>query len=259
LPPLERVVVEEEEVVRYLEADLVRNALDIWNLKTKETRCELYVIRDADKIVGHLSIYHTPEADYVSASGKDEATIAEVLGLFPEKCVATVGASLYGPIEKVRKPTAVYQNDLMLVRRGEEKLSSPELAVRLSVGDAPAYARFGTSFNVPEVPIEWVRERLEKDVIFGMFAGGELVSVASVAARLPSISALMGVETKEKFRGRGYGTIATSAATREALRLSESCMLFVRSDNLAVRMYQKLGFKKVGEELWIDIGTGLVP
>lgn len=43
------------------------------------------------------------------------------------------------------------------------------------------------------------------------------------------------VETLKKYRGRGYATLAVSAALEDAL-------------------------KKVGEEeMWIDLGTGLVP
>jgi predicted GNAT family acetyltransferase len=68
-------------------------------------------------------------------------------------------------------------------------------------------------------------------------------------------------ETLEKYRGRGYATLAVSAALEDALKISETSSLFVRKYNLSdIRIYEKLGFKKVGEEdIWIDLGTGLVP
>ncbi|MCL4518229.1 MAG: GNAT family N-acetyltransferase [Thaumarchaeota archaeon] len=70
----------------------------------------------------------------------------------------------------------------------------------------------------------------------------------------------MGVETRQEFRRRGYGSIVVSAAVREALKHSRCCSLFVRSDNeQALGLYWALGFKKIGEELWVDLGTGLIP
>jgi predicted GNAT family acetyltransferase len=36
--------------------------------------------------------------------------------------------------------------------------------------------------------------------------------------------------------------------------------LFVRSDNHpAISVYEKIGYRKIGEKLWVDVGTGLKP
>jgi predicted GNAT family acetyltransferase len=61
-------------------------------------------------------------------------------------------------------------------------------------------------------------------------------------------------ETLEKYRGRGYATLAVSAALEDALKkVSETSSLFVRKDNLsAIRIYEKLGFKKVGGGGYVD-------
>ena len=148
----------------------------------------------------------------------------------------------------------------MVVERGEERLRNPELATRLSRESDIEYSNFGSSFNLPALPIEWIRKRIDEDTIFGAFADGKLASVASLVAWLPQMAVIMGVETKPEFRRRGLGAVAVSAAVREALTLSQSCSLFVRSDNAAaLSLYREIGFKKVAEELWIDIGTGLIP
>jgi predicted GNAT family acetyltransferase len=229
-------------------------------LRSEPERFELYVSRDGDSIGGHLGIFRTPEANYVSIGAVEKSVAAGLLELLPKKCVVFVEQSLYETIEERFQEAVVSPNDIMVVRRGEERLTDPDRAVRLSTLDAPEYSHFGTSFNVPEVPIEWVHERLHKDRVFGVFSEGVLASVASVAAWLPQMAVITGVETNQDFREKGFAVAATSAATREGLAHSESCMLFVRADNLrAVHIYQKLGYRKIGEELWVDVGTGLVP
>jgi ribosomal protein S18 acetylase RimI-like enzyme len=51
-----------------------------------------------------------------------------------------------------------------------------------------------------------------------------------------------------------------SAATQEALMRSKSCVLWVASKNTdALGLYRRLGFMKIGEEMWLDFGTGLTP
>ena len=71
---LEKVYDYSADVGSYLEDDLVRNALDIWNLRFENERYELYVSRrDRTKIEAHVSIFYAPEADYVSIGGRGEA------------------------------------------------------------------------------------------------------------------------------------------------------------------------------------------
>ena len=250
---------EDSETIAHLETDLNRNALDIWNLRFEGHRYELYVNRIQGAIGAHLGIYHAPEADYVTIGGRDEA-IAPLLALIPSRAVVLLPP---GALEVARgnmKPGNIYPNDLMLVRRGEESLGHPGLAVRLTEKDAEEFAAFGFSFNAPPVPVEWARERISRDAVFGAFDQGKLVSVASATGFHPDVAVIMGVETRNEFRRRGYGSSVVSAATREALNRSKSCTLWVASRNAeALAIYRRLGFKKVGEELWVDIGTGLTP
>ncbi len=260
-PKVERVLQLTSDVTTYLQANLLVNALDLWNLEHEANNLELFMSRDQGRITGHLSIFRTPEADYTSLSSMAPEAAGVLLDLIPKKCVLILEPALYESIKNVIQPHVVYPNDRMVVVRGQETLANPDLAVRLSVGDVPEYQRFGTSlFNASQVPIEWAQERLQRDIVFGVFSDDSLASVASVVARLPGMAVIMGVQTLQEFRGMGYATAASSAATREALKSSESCALFVRSDNsVAIHIYKKLGYEKVGEEFWIDVGTGLVP
>jgi GNAT superfamily N-acetyltransferase len=249
-----------KDVATYLQANLLANALDLWSLEHETNNFDLFVRRDHDTITGHLSVFRSPEADYVSLSSSTPQGVSELLDRVPKKCVLVVEPTLYESIKRVIPPHIVYTNDRMVIARGQESLANSDLAVRLSVGDASEYIRFGASFNSPQVPLSWARERLQRDIVFGVFRDNKLASVASLVARLPRMAVIMGVETLQEFRGMGYAKVVSSAATREALKYSESCALFVRSDNPpAIHVYEKLGYQKLGEELWIDIGTGLIP
>jgi ribosomal protein S18 acetylase RimI-like enzyme len=256
---LEHVDSIEPDLVAYLESDLIRNALDFWYLQQRDRRYVLNICRIDGDIKGHLSTYDTPEAIYTNLGGELIAAKA-LLPLISKKTVLTTTKALGNLVTKQLKCDAIIQDDHMVLPRGEENLKNPDAARRLSREYESEYSTFGLSFNIPSVPMEWIRERLDTDIVYGIFENGNVASVASIVAWLPKVAVIMGVETKPEFRKRGYGTEVVSAAVKEGLRLSETCSLFVRADNeQAVSIYKKLGFKKVAEELWIDFGTGLVP
>ena len=173
-------------------------------------------------------MYYTPEAIYTSLGGESTAA-KELLSLVPNKAILSTTGGLLSQVRMAIKYTAVFTNDFMLVRRGEEKTRNTGFARRLSQDDASEYSTFGSSFNVPHVPIDWIRERLESDIIFGAFDDGRLASVASLVAWLPEVAVIMGVETKPEFRRKGLGTAVASAAVNEGLKRSEVALfLFVR-------------------------------
>jgi len=96
--------------------------------------------------------------------------------------------------------------------------------------------------------------------VYGVFIDNELVSYAGSFLQLPQIWMIGGVYTHPNHRSKGYATLATSAITEEALRNADSASLFVRVDNYpAIKVYEKIGYKKISEKLWIDVGTGLKP
>ncbi len=256
---VERVTRDREQVTGYLQKSPIRNALDIWNLKHDLSRYELYVCHVQGRVRGHLGIYYGEDAKYVTLGGTWRA--AEALWhKLPEKAVLTAPPRLGEIVARRLKHDAVFANDIMLVKRGKERLNVQRPIKRLTRDHAVEYSTFGSSFNAPKGQMKWIRDRLKRSFVFGAFSERKLVSVASLVAWLPAVAVIMGVETKMEFRGRGFGSSVVSAAVREGLRRSESCSLFVRSSNSdAIRLYRRLGFRKVGKELWIDRGTGIVP
>jgi ribosomal protein S18 acetylase RimI-like enzyme len=258
-PRIEEVRLPCTDVIAYLEADEIRNVLDLWYLQEEYRRYRLLVCKINGEIRAHLGTYDTPEAIYTSLGGEIPAAEA-LLDFLPKKTVLITTKELGEVVTRRSKCDIIFPNDLMLIKRGEENLALPDRAVKLSVKDDVQYSEFGSSFNIRNMPMEWIREVLATDTIFGVFVGDELVSVASLVGRLPNITAIAGVETKPEFRGKGFGSMVVSAAVEEGLRRSKTCTLFVRQNNgPALGIYRKIGFKKVAEMLWMDIGTDLVP
>jgi predicted GNAT family acetyltransferase len=96
--------------------------------------------------------------------------------------------------------------------------------------------------------------------LYGVFVNGKLVSYAGSFIQLPQVWMVGGVYTKPTRRNKGYATLATSAITEKGLRNAEATALFVRSDNYpAISVYKKIGYRKIGEKVWVDVGTGLRP
>ncbi len=227
-------------------------------MKRESERQELYVRRHDGAIVAHLGIYHSPEADYASIGGQEDA-IGGLLPLIPDRAVVLLTPKAFETVRGKLRSEKTYLSDLMVVERGEERLVNPDRALRLSEKDSEEYAGFGPNFAGPPTPVEWARERISREAVFGVFEG-RLVSVASVVVSFSKIAVVMGVETRKEFRRRGYGTAVVSAATREALNNSKSCLLGVASDNEEAKgLYRRLGYTKVSEEVWVDVGTGLSP
>jgi len=92
-------------------------------------------------------------------------------------------------------------------------------------------------------------ERLRREIYFGIYQGGALVSGAGTHVRSTraGIAAVGNVLTRLAFRGRGMATSCTSAVTEAALDEHRDVVLNVREDNLpAIAVYERLGYRTHG-------------
>jgi RimJ/RimL family protein N-acetyltransferase len=154
-----------------------------------------------------------------------------------------------------------YVENWMLVKKGEAQFFRSERVHKLNETDGSKLAsllssRKDRSEESERKYAEWIR----KMPLYGVFVNDELVSYAGSFIQTKEIWMTGGVYTHLDHRNRGYATLATSAITEEALGKSDAAALFVRSDNYpAVRAYEKIGYRKIGEKLWVDVGTGRRP
>jgi GNAT superfamily N-acetyltransferase len=136
-----------------------------------------------------------------------------------------------------------------LVRQLRNKEDATELARLLS-------SRQDRPRRLQKKYVEWIRRM----PLFGVFDQGRLVSYAGSFIQLPQIWLIGGVYTHPEYRNKGYASLTTSAITEQALKKAPQAGLLVRSDNYAaIRVYEKIGYRKITEKVWVDVGIGLKP
>jgi ribosomal protein S18 acetylase RimI-like enzyme len=88
-------------------------------------------------------------------------------------------------------------------------------------------------------------------------ANGVVVSLATRRAVVAGSARVGPVYTPRRWRGRGYGSSVTAAATRDILDEDGIPVLFADvSNHTSNDIYQRLGYYPVEERLEIEFGTG---
>jgi GNAT superfamily N-acetyltransferase len=108
-----------------------------------------------------------------------------------------------------------------------------------------------TEADVPEMlaltkltePGPFLPRTIELGSYFGIHESGELVALAGERLRLTGFTEVSAVCTHPAFRGRGYGNTLMSVVISGILHRGEVPFLHVKTENPAVRLYQKLGFQ----------------
>ncbi len=101
-------------------------------------------------------------------------------------------------------------------------------------------------YNSEGQPTYYSAGHIEQGLYHGVFEDGQLVAVAGTHVISPeeSIAVVGNVFTHPAYRGRGYGTLATSATTRALLARCRDVTLTVDPENTpAVRAYLRLGYR----------------
>jgi ribosomal protein S18 acetylase RimI-like enzyme len=120
---------------------------------------------------------------------------------------------------------------------------------RLGGPDLPALQElYADGEAAGEAPDFFFPEMLEQGVFFGVEEDGRLASVAGTHLVVPAegVAAVGNIYTRRGCRGRGWGSLVTSAVAGELLRREIPTIgLNVNQQNqAAIRVYEKLGFAK---------------
>ena len=249
-------------IIASLKSDLIRHVFAIYDLQNDPQHTTAYAAFEKGKFEGYILIYTAADVPSVILEG--EGNVAEKLleHALPDKFIVHAPPNLLPAIRKRFPDAKHYVEDWMLVRKNEAKFFESKLVKRLRTEeDAQKLAdlllsRKDRPSNTLKKYVEWITRM----PIFGVFERDQLVSYAGSFIQLPEIWFIGGVYTDPEHRNKGYATIATSAITEEALRTADAAALFARSDNHpALRAYGKIGYRKIGEKIWVDVGTGLKP
>ncbi|MEM2102467.1 MAG: GNAT family N-acetyltransferase [Candidatus Bathyarchaeia archaeon] len=94
----------------------------------------------------------------------------------------------------------------------------------------------------------WIPMQLKVGLYYWVRQDGKIVSAAGVHVVTPHVAQLGNIVTDEAYRNRGYATACTSVLAADLASKGRIISLFVKTNNhSAIRMYKKLGFRKVRE------------
>jgi GNAT superfamily N-acetyltransferase len=250
-----------QRIIDFLRSDVVHHVFAFYDIQYEPQHTDIYVALENEGLRGYVLVY--TGLDFPSVILEGESRAAErLLDYAPrDRFIMHVPPDLLRTVESKFPNAKCYVENWMLVKKDEAKFLRSTLARRLKTADAPKLATlFSTREERPTGVVKKYLDSISGMPIYGVFLNEELVSYAGSFLQLPQVWMIGGVYTHPNHRNKGYATLATSAVTEEALKNAEAAALFVRSDNCpAIKAYEKIGYKKVGEKVWVDVETGRKP
>ena len=251
-----------QRLVECIKTDIIKHVFAFYDVQYDPEHTTTYAAFKKNRVMGYILIYTATDVPSVILECEEDAA-ETLIAHAPENHFIMHATPNLLPVIKRNFPDAKdYIENWMLIRKPEASFYDSRLVRRLlTEEDAAMLAelllqRTDRPKRMMKRYIEWVT----KMPIYGVFKKDMLVSYAGSFIQLPQVWMIGGVYTDPKHRNNGYALLATSAVTEEALRQAEAAALFVRSDNYpAIRVYEKIGYRKIGEKLWIDAGAGLRP
>jgi ribosomal protein S18 acetylase RimI-like enzyme len=251
-----------QRIIDFLKSDVIRHVFAFYDIQHDPQHTTMYAAFENGNLKGYILIYTA--TDVPSIILECEEGVAEALIEYAPQnnFIIHTPPNLIPSVQRKFQNEKHYIENWMLVRRDQAHYYKSEFVRRLNTeDDALRLAELVSNRkDRPKRALKKYIEWITKMPVYGLFLKGRLVSYAGSFLQLPQIWMIGGVYTQPRHRNRGHATLAVSAITKEALRKAETAALFVRSDNYsAIKVYEKIGYQKIGEKLWVDIGTGLRP
>lgn len=251
-----------QRFVECIKSDVIKHVFAFYDVQYDPEHTTTYAAFQKNRVIGYILTYTGADVPSVILESEEDAAETLIAHVSENHFIMHATPNLL-PFIKGNLPNAKdYTENWMLIRKSEASFYNSKLVKRLlTEEDAAMLARLllqrtDRPKRMMKKYIEWVT----KLPIYGVFKKDVLISYAGSFIQLPQVWMIGGVYTDPKHRNKGYALLATSAVTEEALGQAEAAALFVRSDNYpAIRVYEKIGYRKIGEKLWVDVGTGLRP
>jgi RimJ/RimL family protein N-acetyltransferase len=249
-------------VLASLRSDIIRHVFAVYDIQNDPQHTTTYAAFVNGGLKGYILIYASTDVPSVVLECEDNVAEKLVEHAPTSNFVAHAPPNLLPAVKKRFPDAKHYVEDWMLVKKNAARFFKSDLVRRLHTDEDSLklanllLSRKDRPTNMQKKYADWI----SKMPIYGVFRDGQLVSYAGSFIQLPQVWLIGGVYTHPEHRNRGYATLATSTITEEALKTAEAAALFARSDNYpAIKAYEKIGYRKIGEKLWVDVGTGLKP
>jgi predicted GNAT family acetyltransferase len=263
MPKIEKVNKDNKQrVIASIRSDVIKHVFAFYDIQHEPEKTTMYAAFENEELKGYVLIYKG--LDFPSVDLECEEDIAEKLMAYVSEnhFIMHTKSNLLSIVKRKFPDVKHYVENWMLIKKGQTNFfKSPNIRRLCTEDDASRFhLLLSTREERPKGTVSRCMDMIAKMPIYGVFLEDELVSYAGSFIQLPQVWMIGGVYTHPDYRSRGYATLATSAVTEEALRNAEAAALFVRSDNYpAIKAYEKIGYKNIGEKLWIDVGTGMKP
>lgn len=249
-------------VIKYAATDVIRHVFAFYDIRNDPEHTTAHAAFKNDSVLGYILTYTATDVPSVVLECEEDIAEALIAHVPKEHFIMHTSPNLKPIIQRKFPDANIYPENWMLVGKNEANYHESKLVKRLQTKeDAAMLAQLILNRkDRPKRNLKRYNDWIARMPMFGVFKEGKLVSYAGSFIQLPQVWMIGGVYTDPEHRNKGYALLATSAVTKEALEQAENAALFVRSDNHpAIRVYEKIGYRKIGEKLWVDVGTGLRP
>lgn len=258
-------------IMAHLENNLPFSINMIAAIRDYYDRCRVFFAGDLKKIAGVMVEFHSVYNNHIwfdpivwiTGSPHVSSKLLHERGYDKSIVISQTDFSSQLPVEYSRM--RVFEEFIMTVDTDMLPVSAnnPDVEIRqLKSADVDESLIFsGYSGEIIGLK-ERKREEnfLKERICLGLYSNGQLVSrgaIMSVTEEYASVGAFF---TSAGARKKGYGSTIVTEVSKKASATSKYACLFVRStNNEAISLYRKLGFKIADRAYFLDLGTGLSP
>lgn len=250
------------QVIGQIRSDVITHVFAFYDIQYDLEHTTMHAVFDDNKLEGYILTYTATDVPSVVLECSEDIA-AMLLEKAPQSnFIMHTPPDLLTAVHKKYPLEKHYCEKWMLAKDGEAQYMKSDCVRKLEgKKDASCLAKLLSSRkDRPRTMLKRYTDWINRMPLYGVFLGDELVSYAGSFIQLPQVWMIGGVYTAPEHRNKGYATYATSTVTEQALKKADAAALFVRSDNdAAIKVYKRIGYKEIGEKVWVDVGTGLKP
>ena len=258
-------------IVAHLENSLPFSINMIATIRDYYDRCRVFVAGDLKNIAGVLVEFHSMYNNHIwfdpivwiSGSPDVSSKLLHERGYDKSIVISQTDFSSQLPVGYSRM--RVFEEFIMRVDSDmlAPSVNNPDVEIRrlesADVEESLLFSGYGGE-------IMGLKERkreenfLKERICLGLYSNGQLISRGAIMSVTEDYASVGAFFTLAGSRKKGYGSAIVTEVSKKASATSKYACLFVRStNNEAISLYRKLGFKIADRAYFLDLGTGLSP